>query len=144
MYCSTMCALSCPRRSHSFVAAPPPGTGNLGNMLVRNTIGGPSSVDYSQAKVPGGGGFDESLIELEDYELWIRLCLAGASFQYIPRTLSIYAADSRRESRTASRELDLSAWSEIHQKHEDCTARCHGANVVCTKHTFQRTEVTEA
>lgn len=54
----------------------------FGNFIHVNTILIPKEIVLEQA------GFDESLRELEDWDLWLRLSLAGKTFGCIPRVLS--------------------------------------------------------
>jgi glycosyltransferase involved in cell wall biosynthesis len=54
----------------------------FGNFIHVNTILIPKEIVLEQ------GGFDESLRELEDWDLWLRLSLAGKTFGCIPRVLS--------------------------------------------------------
>ena len=48
------------------------------------------SVLFRRALFAAAGGLDESLEALEDWDLWIRLALAGETFVWVPRTTSEY------------------------------------------------------
>jgi glycosyltransferase involved in cell wall biosynthesis len=60
-------------------AFPLPGPGELAAKLLTYNVmpGGPSNVMANAALLRRLGGFDENLAELADWDLWIRLALAG-------------------------------------------------------------------
>ena len=63
----------------------------------------PSTVTLRRAAVLAAGGFDEALRATEDWDLWLRLTAAGASFVALERCLCHYRVHEQNWSRDPER-----------------------------------------
>jgi glycosyltransferase involved in cell wall biosynthesis len=91
---------------------------SIEEMLTKNVLdGGTSMLTVRRSTLLEVGGFDEELPAVEDYELILRLRLAGAKFFYVDETLTEWDRDTSRKSRTISLENDIRAWERIHSKY---------------------------
>jgi glycosyltransferase involved in cell wall biosynthesis len=88
-------------------------------LLVKNVVGGTSMVAATRQLLELAGGFDESLKAFEDYELWIRMAVAGAVFRCLPLPLTKYHHVTRKKSVTKSNEAGLGAFEAIERKHRN-------------------------
>src|SRR5690606_9048843 len=52
-------------------------------LLLENVIGGTPMVTIKRQSLVDVGLFDEEMPALQDYELWLRMAKAGASFYYV-------------------------------------------------------------
>lgn len=74
-------------------------------MISRNRVP-QSSVLATRASLQSVGGYDESLQLSEDYDLWLRMLLAGAKFVYDPRAMTQYRIVANSHS---SRKVNMRA-----------------------------------
>jgi glycosyltransferase involved in cell wall biosynthesis len=67
------------------------GSVDLAHLVRRNWVGVLTAVVRRDVAIEAGG-FDEELRAVEDWDMWLRLALAGVQFAYIPTPLAIYRA----------------------------------------------------
>lgn len=59
-------------------------------LLIANVVGGTSMVAIRRSVLIETGGFDTTIRNMEDHELWMRLARAGARFRLVPEVLTQY------------------------------------------------------
>ena len=69
-------------------------------LLLENVIGGTPMVTIKRQSLVDVGLFDEEMPALQDYELWLRMAKAGASFYYVDKALTDYEQRSKAKSIT--------------------------------------------
>ncbi len=78
--------------------------GQIGHDLVTRRVMLPVlTVVVRRSVVLAAGGFDESLREVEDYDLWLRLAMAGARFGYVAEPTALYRLSAGQMSSNALR-----------------------------------------
>lgn len=107
----------------SYLSAPYPAPFSLQELLMKNLLGGPSMVVVRKEACDTVHGFDETLPDLEDYELWIRLAKAGYKFQYIDAPLANYYRRTKHQSRSLAVDKDVTAWQVLHDLYKDDYSR---------------------
>ncbi|WP_295127437.1 glycosyltransferase [uncultured Chitinophaga sp.] len=85
------------------------------DLLVNGNTVGTSGACVRAEKVRAVGGFteDKELIAVEDFDLWIRLAMAGCRFLYIPQQLGCYWAGG--DNITAQDERQLNRINRIYE-----------------------------
>ncbi len=86
-------------------------------LIMKNLVGGSSMVVIKKDVFLENGGFDEKLIPIEDYDLWIRLYKKGNPFLYVNKPLTTYYHDTKGDSLTHSFEMERMAQSLLREKH---------------------------
>lgn len=87
-------------------------------LAVSNVIGGTPMVVARRDALLSTGGFDVNLAALEDYELWIRMAIAGLNFQKIDEALTNCFYVTKKESVSKDINSNLAAFKEIELKHK--------------------------
>ena len=101
----------------------PPAADRLRDDVVKTSAipAGPSNVLARTALVRQLGGFDEQFVNLEDWDLWIRLAWAGRAVA-VPETLVSYLEHVGGKSVTPPREA-FAEFEALERKHEDLRQR---------------------
>ncbi|SDK79759.1 Glycosyltransferase, GT2 family [Modicisalibacter muralis] len=91
--------------------------------LIGNQLGGASMVSAKRDMLLKLGGFDTSLPALEDYEMWMRLAKAGATFHKLSEPLVSYQVTTGKDYLSASMEKFVSSKKIIYSKYRwECSA----------------------
>lgn len=96
----------------------PCGSIDIKKILVNNAIGGTSMVVVRKQALLEVGQFDEQLLSMQDYDLWIRLILNGKSFLRLDEPLTNYRIVSGRSFVSASIEKHEQSFKYISNKYE--------------------------
>tara|TARA_R110000851_G_scaffold333510_1_gene514220 strand:- start:4639 stop:5568 length:930 start_codon:yes stop_codon:yes gene_type:complete len=90
----------------------------LKELIVKNIVGGTPMVSARKEALLECGGFDEKLGRFQDYELWLRLAIAGKRFFLMEEPLTNYNYFSREKSITRSYGNTQEAIDYVRKKHE--------------------------
>lgn len=86
-------------------------------LLVGNVIGGTPMVTIKRQSLVDVGLFDEEMPALQDYELWLRMAKAGASFYFLDKALTDYEQKTKAASITKSDDAIRKARSLLGEKY---------------------------
>lgn len=92
-----------------------PGSASIPDILIENTIGPPTAVVVRRSVFQRAGGFRDDLPALEDYELWVRLVVNGATAVAMDVELARYIVRLRSGSRSSNTRGDQLAWEILHR-----------------------------
>src|SRR5690554_1147533 len=87
------------------------------HLLVKNVIGGTPMVTIKRRSLVDVGLFDEKMPALQDYELWLRMAKAGASFYYVDKALTDYEQKTRAKSITKNDDAIRKARALLDEKY---------------------------
>lgn len=88
-------------------------------MLEKNFVGGTPMVVAKRDALLTAGGFDESLLAFEDYELWLRMAKAGQELHYLDAVLTRCNYVTRKRSVTKSDGAGMDGFFAIEAKYRE-------------------------
>lgn len=104
--------------SQELFSIPPGPEGDLSNsILIKNHLGSTSSVAIRKNLFEKVDGFDTSLIALQDWELWIRVCQITNVKHDDRCSVGWRIHDDRSEQKTGDFRKYLHSHEQVHQKH---------------------------